>query len=286
MNNLLEINNLNKTYKNFELKDININVPKGTIVGFIGENGAGKTTTIKAILNLINIDSGNINIFNTNYKENESLIKEDLGIVLDNSYLPEQLKINDINKIFKSAYKNWDETIFYNYVNRFNLPINKVIKEFSTGMIVKLKIISALAHHPKLLILDEPTSGLDPIARGEILEIFQEFIEDEENSIFVSSHITSDLEQVADYIIFIKNGNIVLNKEKDELIDNYAIVKCSEEEFNKIDAKDIIRYKKHKYECDVLINNRNDFKKKYNIKTIDKATLDDIMLLYIKGDEK
>lgn len=286
MNNLLEINNLNKTYKKFELKDININVPKGTIVGFIGENGAGKTTTIKAILNLINIDSGNINIFNTNYKENESLIKEDLGVVLDNSYLPEQLKINDINKIFKSAYKNWDETLFYNYVNRFNLPINKVIKEFSTGMIVKLKIISALAHHPKLLILDEPTSGLDPIARGEILEIFQEFIEDEENSIFVSSHITSDLEQVADYIIFIKNGNIVLNKEKDDLIDNYAIVKCSEEEFNKIDAKDIIRYKKHKYECDVLINNRNDFKKKYNIKTIDKATLDDIMLLYIKGDEK
>lgn len=286
MNNLLEINNLNKTYKNFELKDININVPKGTIVGFIGENGAGKTTTIKAILNLINIDSGNINIFNTNYKENESLIKEDLGVVLDNSYLPEQLKINDINKIFKSAYKNWDETLFYNYVNRFNLPINKVIKEFSTGMIMKLKIISALAHHPKLLILDEPTSGLDPIARCEILEIFQEFIEDEENSIFVSSHITSDLEQVADYIIFIKNGNIVLNKEKDELIDNYAIVKCSEEEFNKIDAKDIIRYKKHKYECDVLINNRNNFKKKYNIKTIDKATLDDIMLLYIKGDEK
>lgn len=286
MNNLLEINNLNKTYKNFELKDININVPKGTIVGFIGENGAGKTTTIKAILNLINIDSGNINIFNTNYKENESLIKEDLGVVLDNSYLPEQLKINDINKIFKSAYKNWDETLFYNYVNRFNLPINKVIKEFSTGMIMKLKIISALAHHPKLLILDEPTSGLDPIARSEILEIFQEFIEDEENSIFVSSHITSDLEQVADYIIFIKNGNIVLNKEKDDLIDNYAIVKCSEEEFNKIDTKDIIRYKKHKYECDVLINNRNDFKKKYNIKTIDKATLDDIMLLYIKGDEK
>lgn len=284
MNNILTIKNLNKKYDNFELKDININIPTGAIVGFIGENGAGKTTTIKSILNLINIDSGEIKIFNKDYRNDEKEIKEKIGVILDNSFLPEQLTPIDINSIMKYIYSNWDQNLFNSYVDKFKLPKNKMIKDYSTGMLMKLKIVTALSHNPKLLILDEPTSGLDPIARSEILDIFQEFIEDENHSIFVSSHITTDLEQVADYIVFINDGKIVLNEEKDKLIDNYALVKCSEEEFNKIDRKDILKYKKCKYEYQILIQDKNKFKSKYDIKTIDKATLDDIMLLYIKGE--
>lgn len=285
MENSLSIKKLNKEYDSFKLENINIDIPQGTIVGFIGENGAGKTTTIKSILNLINIDSGEIKIFNKDYQIYEKEIKEDIGVVLDNSFMAEELTPIDINNIMKNIYNNWDTNLFFNYVERFKLPKNKIIKDYSTGMLIKLKLSVALSHNPKLLILDEPTSGLDPIARSEILDIFEEFVEDKNHSIFVSSHITTDLEQVANYIIFISNGRIVLSDEKDKLINNYAIVKCSENEFKKIKQSDIIRYKKNKNEYQILIENKNGFKKKYNIKDINKATLDDIMLLYIKGEK-
>lgn len=283
MNNILKMNDVEKKYEGFELKKININIPKGMIVGLIGENGAGKTTTIKSILNLINIDSGNIKVFNLDSIKDEKEIKQNVGVVLDDSFLSQQLNPLDINRIMKKIYQNWDETLFFKYLEKFKLPKNKISKDYSNGMIMKLKIATALSHHPKLLILDEPTSGLDPVARNEILEIFQEFIQDEEHSILVSSHITSDLEHIADYIIFISNGEIVLNKTKDELLDNYGIVKCNETEFRQIEKHDYIKYKKNKYEYDILIANKSEFKKKYDIKTIDKPTIEDIMLLIIKG---
>lgn len=284
MNNILSITNLNKSYDNFKLNDININIPKGVIVGFIGENGAGKTTTIKSILNLINVDSGNIKIFDKDYKLDEKEIKEKIGVVLDNSFLFEGLTPNDINNIMKKMYNNWDEKLYFSYLDKFKLSKNKMIKDYSSGMLMKLKIITALSHNPELLILDEPTSGLDPIARSEILDIFSDFIQDENHSIFVSSHITSDLEHVADYIIFISDGKIILNEEKDKMLDNYGIVKCTEKEFKEIDRKDYIKYKKNRYDYQLLVDNKNKFKKLYNIKTIDKATLEGIMLLYIKGE--
>lgn len=284
MNNILSISNLNKEYDNFKLKDINLNIPRGVIVGFIGENGAGKTTTIKSILNLINIDSGSIKIFDKDYKLDEKEIKEKIGVVLDNSFLFEGLTPSDVNVIMKKMYNNWDENIYFSYLDKFKLSKDKVIKDYSSGMLMKLKIITALSHNPELLILDEPTSGLDPIARSEILDIFSEFIQDENHSIFVSSHITSDLEHIADYIVFISNGEIILNEEKDKMLDNYGAVKCTEKEFKDIDKKDYIKYKKNRYEYQVLVSDKNKFKKKYNIKTIDKATLEDIMLLYIKGE--
>ena len=285
MENILEIKNLSKKYDDFELKDINIELPKGMIMGFIGENGAGKTTTIKAILNIINRDSGQIKIFGLDNKENERNIKEDIGVVLDDSFLSEYLNPSDINKIMKNIYKNWDEKLYFEYIEEFKLPKEKISKEYSSGMKMKLKIAVALAHHPKLLILDEPTSGLDPIARNEILDIFQEFIQDENKGIFVSSHITSDLEHIADFITFINNGEIVFTKTRDELIENYGIVKCSEEQFKKINKKDYIRYKKNRYEYDVLIENKYEFKKSYDISVIDKPTIEDIMLIYIKGEK-
>lgn len=285
MENILEIKNLSKKYKGFELKNVNIKLPKGMIMGFIGENGAGKTTTIKSILNIINRDSGEIKIFGLDNKENERKIKEDIGVVLDDSFLSEYLNPSDINKIMKNIYKNWDEKLYFKYIEDFKLPKEKISKEYSSGMKMKLKIAVALAHHPKLLILDEPTSGLDPVARNEILDIFQEFIQDEEHGIFVSSHITSDLEHIADYITFINNGEIIFTKTRDELLENYGIVKCSEEQFKKIDKKDYIKYKKNRYEYDVLIEDKYVFKKKYDISVIDKPSLEDIMLIYIKGEK-
>ena len=285
MENILEIKNLSKKYKGFELKNVNIKLPKGMIMGFIGENGAGKTTTIKSILNIINRDSGEIKIFGLDNKENERKIKEDIGVVLDDSFLSEYLNPSDINKIMKNIYKDWDEKLYFKYIEDFKLPKEKISKEYSSGMKMKLKIAVALAHHPKLLILDEPTSGLDPVARNEILDIFQEFIQDENKGIFVSSHITSDLEHIADYITFINNGEIIFTKTRDELLENYGIVKCSEEQFKKIDKKDYIKYKKNRYEYDVLIEDKYEFKKKYDISVIDKPTIEDIMLIYIKGEK-
>ena len=285
MENVLEVRNLSKKYNGFELKNINLELPKGMIMGLIGENGAGKSTTIKSILNIIDRDCGEIKIFNLDNKENEKQVKEEIGVVSDDSFLSDYLNPVDINKIMKNIYINWDENLYFKYIEEFKLPKNKMTKEYSSGMKMKLKIAMALSHHPKLLILDEPTSGLDPVARNEILDIFQDFIQDEENSILVSSHITSDLERVADYITFINNGEIVITKPKDELIENYGIVKCTEEEFKKIDKKDFIKYKKNRYEYDILVEDKVSFKQKYDIEIIDKPTIDEIMVIYIKGEK-
>lgn len=285
MDNILEIKDLCKKYADFELKNVNIQLPKGAIMGFVGENGAGKTTTIKSILNIIKRDSGEIKVFGLDNIKDEKKIKENIGVVLDDSFLSEYLNPTDINKIMKDIYKNWDEKLYFKYIKEFKLPEQKISKEYSSGMKMKLKITVALSHHPKLLILDEPTSGLDPIARNEILDIFQDFIQDEEHGIFVSSHITSDLEHIADYITFINNGEIVFTKTRDELLDNYGIVKCTEEQFKTIKKDDYIKYKKNKYEYDILIEDKHEFKKKYDFSIIDKPNIEDIMVIYIKGEK-
>ena len=284
MENVLEVKDLCKKYNGFELKNVNFSIPKGMIIGLIGENGAGKTTTIKAILNIINKDQGQVKIFGLDLQQNEKEIKQDIGVVLDDSFLSEYLNLKDISKIMKNFYPNWDEKLYLKYLEKFNLPLNKISKEFSSGMKMKLKIATAISHKPKLLILDEPTSGLDPVARNDILDIFQEFIEDGEHSILLSSHITSDLEHIADYIIFINNGEIVFKKSKDELIENFGIVKCDNEDFKKFNKNDYIKYKKNKYEYDILVENKYEFKRKYDTSVIDKPTIEDIMLIYIKGE--
>ena len=285
MENNLEVKNLCKKYNGFELKDINLELPKGMIMGLIGENGAGKTTTIKAILNMINRDSGKIAIFGLDNIKDGKQIKEDIGVVLDDSFLSEYLNPIDINKIMKNIYKNWDEKLYFKYIEDFKLPKDKMSKEYSSGMKMKLKIAVALSHNPKLLILDEPTSGLDPVARNEILDIFQDFIQDEEKSILVSSHITSDLEHIADYITFINNGEIVLTKTRDELLENYGIVKCSADDFEEIDKNDFVKYKKNRYEYEILVEDKFEFKRKYKFEIIDKPTIEDIILIYIKGEK-
>ena len=285
MENILEIRNLCKKYKEFELQDVNITLPKGMIMGFIGENGAGKTTTIKAILDIIRNYTGEIKVFGYDNRKDNKKIKEDIGAVLDDMFFPEILTPNDINNIMKDIYKNWDSELYFKYLNDFGLPKTKQIKTFSKGMRKKLEIATAISHHPKLLILDEPTAGLDPVARNEVIDIFQSFIQNEECSIFLSSHITTDLEHIADYITFINSGKIILSKTREELLEDFGIVKCSKEEFEKIDKKDFIKYKKSKYEYDILVENKKDFYKKYGINTIDRITLEELMVLMIKGEE-
>ncbi len=286
MENIIEIKNLKKRYDDkFQLGEIDVAIPKGVIVGLIGENGAGKTTLIKSMLNIIKIDDGEIKIFGKDYKKEEKDIKEDIGVVLDNMFFPELLNAKDINNSMKSIYKNWDSELYFSYLKEFNLPENKPLKSMSKGMRKKLEIVSALAHKPKLLILDEPTSGLDPVARNEVLDIFLKFIENEEHSILLSTHITSDLEHIADEIIFMDKGKKVLQKSRDEIIDNYGILKCDIDYFQKIDKKDIIAYKKTKYAYEILISNKEQMVRKYSECVIDKITLEDLMLLVIKGEK-
>lgn len=284
--NAIEIKNLTKEYDTkFKLGKINLNIPSGQIIGLIGENGAGKTTLIKLVLNIIKPTTGTIKIFNKDYLKYESIIKEDIGIVLDNMFLPEILNPKDINLIMKDIYKNWNSSLYFDYLEKFQIPLDKQIKVFSKGMRKKLEIATALSHSPKLLILDEPTSGLDPVVRNEVIDIFLEFIKDEEHTILLSTHITTDLEHIADNIIFIDKGKILLEETKDNIIDNYGILKCSLDDFSKIDKHDIVSYKKNKYDYHILINNKPKLTKKYKDYTIDKITLEDLMILMIKGEK-
>ncbi len=283
MDSVIEITGLKKKYDNkFELGEIDIDIPSGSIVGLIGENGAGKTTLIKSILNIIKIDKGNIKIFGKDYK-NEN-VKEEIGVVLDNTFFPELLTPKDINNSMKSIYKNWDSDLYFSYLKEFDLPENKTIKSLSKGMRKKLEIATSLAHKPKLLILDEPTSGLDPVIRSEVLDIFLKFIEDDEHSILLSTHITSDLEHIADKIVFIDEGKIVLEKSRDEIMDDYAILKCDIDYFSKIDKEDILRLRKTKYSYEILVNEKQKMSKKYQDCVLDKISIEDLMLLMIKGE--
>ena len=286
MKNSIEIKNLKKTYKEFQLGEINLEIPSGCIIGLIGENGAGKTTLIKLMLSIIKKEQGEIKIFGKDIEKEEAMIKEEIGVVLDNMFFPELLTANDIHSIMKDMYKNWDKELFNHYLNEFHLPYDKSIKTLSKGMKKKLEIATALSHHPKLLILDEPTSGLDPVVRSEILDVFLNFIQDENHTILLSTHITSDLEHIADEIIFLDQGKIVLKESRDELLEQYGILKCDQDTFKNISKEDIIRYKKNKYHYEILVYDKKKMAKKYPDCIIDKITLEDLMVLMIKGGKE
>ena len=285
MQNILEIKNLNKTYPSFRLNDVNFSVPCGSIVGFIGENGAGKTTTIKLILNEMKRDSGSVTVFGLDNIKDEREIKEQLGVVFDESYFHGEFKAGDINTILKHVYQSWDSDLFSRYLDQFKLPKNKIIKEYSKGMKMKLGIASALAHRPRLLILDEATSGLDPIVRSDILDIFLDFIQDETHSVLFSSHITSDLEKVADYVTFIHEGQIVFDRSKDDLMNHCGILKCGASDFGKLDKSDLVRWRKNEFDYEALVLDRDRVKRSYPDLVIDNATIDEIMLMYVKGEK-
>lgn len=285
MKNIIEVLNLSKHYTEFELKNVSFSVPTGSIVGFIGENGAGKTTTIKLILNEIKRDSGSVQIFGMDNRKDERKIKEQIGVVFDESYFHGEFNPVEISKIMRRVFQSWDNALFLHYLTAFKLPPNKKIKEYSKGMKMKLGIATALAHKPRLLILDEATSGLDPIVRSEILDIFLDFIQDENHAVLFSSHITSDLEKVADYVTFIHEGQIVFSRSKDELIYNSGILKCSASDFSKLDKSGLVRWRKGECGYEALVTDRNTAKRKYPNLLIDTATIDEIMLFYVKGEK-
>jgi len=278
----LTLQNVSKTYDDFTLKDISLQLPTGCIMGFIGENGAGKSTTIRLILDLIARDHGKINILGKDNREDLDAVKEHIGVVLDESNFPENLSAKDINTILKNIYRTWDEAKYSELINRFSLPNQKPVKDYSKGMKMKLSIATALSHDSKLLILDEATSGLDPIVREEILDVFLEFIQDEQHSVFISSHITSDLEKVCDYITFIHKGRIVFSEPKDELLETYGVLKCSEDELAKIDPSIVKGVRKHQFGVEALVI-KDHIQSNH---TIDTANLETIMLFTVKEGVK
>lgn len=284
MNNTLCIKGLTKTFDNFKLDNINMVIPKGSIMGLIGENGAGKTTLIKCILNLIKKDSGNINVFDFDIDNSDGIYKEYVGVVFDECLFNEIYNSRDINRIFKGIYKNWNESEFFSYIKKFNIDEKKKIKEYSKGMKMKLSIAVALSHNAKFLILDEAMSGIDPIVRNEILDIFMDFIQNDENSILISSHITSDLEKICDYITFIHNGEIFASRNKDLFIEEYGILKCGNDEFQNIDKEDILSVRKNNFNVEILVDKKYKMKNKYKNFIIDNVTLEDIMMFVIKGE--
>ena len=279
----LSVSGLTKKYKEFVLSDISFQVPRGAIVGLVGENGAGKSTTLNSILGLIHKDAGTISIMGKDIEKMNSAFKEKIGVVFDGTNFSEELTPKKLNKVLNGIFASWDEAYFFSLLEKLSLPVGRKIKSFSKGMKAKLSIAVAFAHHPKLLILDEVTSGLDPMVRDDMLDMFLDFVQNEENSILLSSHITSDLEKVADYIVFIHAGRLIFSKPKDELLENYGIIKCGVAQFDEIDKQDIISCRKQDYEWQLLVADRNNAKKKYPKAMIIPATIDEIMLLYVRG---
>lgn len=285
MEPILQVKNLTKQYPDFKLDNVSFSIPGGTIMGLIGENGAGKSTTINAILDLIRKDDGIVTFCGQELSSKSKQIKEDIGVVFDSINFYETLTPDKIGKISAAAYKKWDQAIYNDYLKRFQLSYNKEIKTFSNGMKMKFSIAVALSHKPKLLILDEATNGLDPIMRDDMLDVFLDFVQDEKHSILMSSHITTDLEKVADYITFIHQGKVLFCKSKDELLYNYGIIRCGSALFNTIDKSEILAYRKYDYQWDVLVADKEKASRKYKASVIDDASIDDILLLYIKGEQ-
>lgn len=284
MEDALRVENLTKDYGEFKLNNISFNLPKGTIMGFIGENGAGKTTTIKLILNMIKKNGGNIQILGRDNITHEQQLKQQIGVVTDENHFNDNLRPLDISSIMKHIYTKWNDSQFKKYLKRFGIPETRTLKEMSKGTKMKLSISTALAHNPKLLILDEATSGLDPVIRNEILDIFLDVIQDEERSIFLSTHITSDLEKIADYITLIHNGEIMFSKTKDELKDNYGILRCGINDYGRIDQPDIAGCRKGQFGYEILVEKKAAMERKYKNFIIDPANIEDIMLFYVRSD--
>lgn len=283
MENVLEIKNLKKVYKEFVLKDINLSVPRGFIMGFIGPNGAGKTTTIRLIMNLIKKDSGDIKLFGKDNIKYEKEIKEKIGFVYDENYYYEDLKVKEMSKIISSFYKNWDNKTFDNYLKQFAISKDKKIKELSKGMKMKFSLAVALSHKAEFIIMDEPTSGLDPVFRSELLDILYSLIQDENITIFFSTHITTDLEKIADYITFINNGSIVFSEEKDVIMDKYCVVKGAKELLTGDLEKEFLGIRKNSFGFEALSDNHKKIREVFKDKVvIEKASLEDIMMFSIR----
>lgn len=286
MNEILQISNLTKNYQNFSLKGITMTLEKGYIMGFIGPNGSGKSTTIKLIMNLIKKDSGSINIFGMDNEKGELAIKERIGFVYDENHFYEELTVKEMKDFIRPFYTRWDEKIFQRYATDFELPFNEKISHLSKGMKMKFSLAIALSHHAELFIMDEPTSGLDPLVRSELLEVFQALLQDENKSIFFSTHITSDLDKIADYITLIHNGQIILSETKDELLEEHCLVKGNKSLLTDANHGNIIGLKQNDFGFEALCKNKQEASKQFGDSVkIEKPTLEDIMVFYTRRSD-
>lgn len=283
MEQILEVKNLRKNFKDFSLKNISFSLDRGFIMGFIGPNGAGKSTTIKLIMNLLKKDAGEIKVFGLDNIKDEMKVKNKIGFVYDENYFYEELTIDEMKRVIAPFYKAWDDGLFKKYIKDFNLPSEKKIKDLSKGMKMKFSLAIALSHDAQLLIMDEPTSGLDPIVRSELLDILSYIMQDEKRGVFFSTHITSDLDKIADYITFLNNGEIILSSSKDEILENYGLVKGGKELLNRDAIKNFVGVKENQFGFEGLVKDRNQAKKIFKEKiVIDKPSLEDIMLYYTR----
>lgn len=284
MEYILEVNNLRKKFKKFTLKDISFKLEPGYIMGFIGPNGAGKSTTIKLIMNLLKLDGGEIKVFGLDHKKHEKEIKDRIGFVYDENYYYEDLTIKQMKNIVASFYSKWDDATFNDYIEQFDLDPKSKIKTLSKGMKMKFSLAVALSHNADLIIMDEPTSGLDPVFRREILDILYNVIQDETKSIFFSTHITTDLEKIADYITFINKGSIVFSETKDEVLENYSVVKGGTDLLDRDTKKEFIGLKETNVGFEGLTNNKDKVKRLFGEQVlIERATLEDIMFYTVRG---
>lgn len=284
MENAIEIRNLSKEYRDFSLKNLSLNVPRGTVLGLIGENGAGKSTLIQSMLGLIKAEYEKIELLGKQLRNQEKEIKEDIAVIFDVSHYNPEYTPAFIGKMLKRVYRNWDMEKYDAYLSRFGLPTDKKLKKFSKGMKMKLEFAIAFSHKPRLLILDEATSGLDPVFRDEILELIREFTEEEDHTVVMSSHITSDLDKVADYIAFLHEGKLQFVKSYDELQNDYGVLHCGKDFFESLREEDIVSFKKEPYEYKVLVRNRNGILSVFPDLEMEKASVEDIMLMYVKGE--
>ena len=281
--NAIEIKGLEKHYDGFQLGSFDLTLPSGCIMGLVGENGAGKSTTIKLIMNAIGRDAGEISVLGVDNRSAEFRdVKEDIGVVLDEAYFPEVMSARNVGKVMALTYKNWDAAAFEGYLKKFSLAPDKIFKDYSRGMRMKLAIAAALSHGAKLLILDEATSGLDPMARDELLDIFNDFTRDENCSILLSSHIVSDLEKICDYIAFLHRGRLVLCEEKDRLLEEYALVRLPEERLRELPEESVISRRASGYGTEALVLRGGI---PAAIPT-EHTSLEDIILFLAKGDER
>ena len=284
--NALEIRDLSKNYGNFNLSHLNLTLPGGCIMGLVGENGAGKSTTIKLILNMIHRDGGSISILGRDNVTEMQSLKEDIGVVLDEVGLPECLNRRQVGNIMALTFKNWDSDYFEALCVKLGVPDQKKFGEYSKGMKMKLSLAAAFAARPRLLILDEATSGLDPVVRDEILDEFLAFIQDEEHAILLSSHITSDLEKVADYVTYLHRGRVAVSGAKDELLDTYGKLVCGRSELERVDPALLVGVRSGQFGCEALVKNRRAFARFHPELAVEPVSLEDIMVFTVKGDAR
>ena len=284
MKNCIELRGLCKSYGDFALRDLDLTLPGGTILGLIGENGAGKTTTIKCILGMTQPGSGTVTVLGQPMGPDSAALKQEIGVVLDECFFHDTLRPKDLSPILAPIYRGWDRELYRDCLARYGLPENKLIREFSRGMKMKLSLAAALAHRPRLLILDEATSGLDPVVRDDILEELMTFVSDEDHAVLLSSHITGDLEKIADYITYLHQGQVILSAQKDEILEQYGQVGCSAAQFSALEPELVTRVRRGEFGCHVLISDRAAFHRVHPELAIEPVTLDDIMLFVGKGE--